>query len=173
MWKLRQHLVTHKSKTKNNNPPPSGIPIDHLYVDQSKSNAVVTEDHQYSQIDNADSEDDVTSTPMPMNNKRIDHLYSAKKLSKKEAAELAAKKEKNYQMKKLDHLYSAPSSPSSPTSVGKVVRKSKKVVAKKVKRQSVKALGHSYAAARPRRLSGKCLTLEKNIANIFTICVTL
>ena len=164
MWKLRQHLLTHKSKAKsNNNPPPSGIPIDHLYVDQSKPKAGVTEfskDHQYSQkdpsgVDNADSEDDVTSTPMPMNNKRIDHLYSAKKLSKKEAAELAAKKEKNYQMKKLDHLYSAPSSPSSPTSAAKAIRKAKKKVATNVKRQSVKALGHSYAAARPRRLSGK------------------
>ena len=47
--------------------------------------------------------------------KRIDHLYSAQSLSRRERALLAVRREQQIQMKKNDHLYSTPSSPTSPT----------------------------------------------------------
>jgi len=81
---------------------------------------------------------------------RSDHLYSAKHLTEKEAAEMAtrARKEMMTQKKKAtsdhDHLYS--SQPSSPTSAP--ISTSLRQI--RAKRQSVQAMGHSYAAARPR-----------------------
>jgi hypothetical protein len=77
---------------------------------------------------------------------RADHLYSARRLSKKEVA----RNELQSQLKKTDHLYSSqPSSPtggsmtSSPMAAQPSLRKIR------AKRQSVQAMGHSYAASPP------------------------
>ncbi len=92
---------------------------------------------------------------------RSDHPYSAKdaitlaETDRPRPAQIAkeeSQQQLQVRLKKLDHLYSSPSSPSSPgTSHHQQPTSSRKCAA--AKRQSVRAIGHSYAAARPRRTS--------------------
>ena len=99
MWKLRQHLATaHKRQLK---PPaakttPTNVVQDHLYAEKPVAAAV--------------EKTAANAKPSAVS----DHLYSAKRLTRKEVEDKLKRKEKSAQMKKMDHLYSAPSSPTNP-----------------------------------------------------------
>ena len=96
--------------------PPFSDTHDHLYA-----NVVAEDDITRSEVvlavpenQNVEQKDD-SKQQAGFSETQSDHLYSARKLSQEEQAELAAKKEQQNQLKKTDHLYSTPSSPSSPS----------------------------------------------------------
>ncbi len=186
MWRLRQHLLTHKNSLTTRRSyfgsaapagtsanPTAGVtrdvvelssPLDEqqargptiggekddhdYYATADKPSAVAADSPPVDVSTTKKSRISVSSKAAHVTNSRCsDHLYSARRLSKKEAAALAAKKEQQIQLKKRDHLYS--STPSSPTSATAAASS-----AKPSSRQSIQALGHSYAAA-ARGVNGK------------------
>ena len=131
MWRLRQHLAMCRKAASES--PISARELLSTAREGPITEVTTTGDHMY-------AEKPTTAT---MQMPKSDHLYSAKRLTRKEAEARALRKEKSQQMKKMDHLYSAPSSPTG----GRSPERPKPSTTKKKKATSIRALGHSYAAA--------------------------
>ncbi len=156
MWRLRQHLLTHKTGSKPNIVAQQSRTSQNVQMLLQASShpstpprrptpaATSSDDHPY-----ATASDPLQVTPerhsaVPAT-AQSDHLYSTTK-AKQDNREVETQQELQVRLKKIDHLYSSPSSPSSAANIASTK-------GKKVKKQSIQALGHSYAAARPRRVS--------------------
>ncbi len=176
MWRLRQHLLTHKTAPSSSSSPKGRPPISSLSKAAAPAQAGPM-DHAYA--GHQESTTPQTQEPPPEKESQhpasaaaaalatSDHQYSSHKARTPPPPEQPQTREEQQQqlqvrLKKIDHLYSSPSSPASPAAGanqqgggggGSALGKGKK---KKpgAKRQSIQALGHSYAAARPRRISG-------------------
>ena len=175
MWKFRQHLLKHSA-------PKETPKNDHLYAETPSQNPQKSQDHQYATKEVSDhsygtrraaksadhaytsatGERVPVSVPLPQVPVSIAITeHQAQSIPAKTPAPIK-RPQKVSGTPQDDHMYSSAISirpdpnKRSPSDVKKksLSIPTKKKVKAKSRQQSIQALGHSYAAARPRRVSG-------------------